>query len=210
VPSRRTLATGIHALRSLVGNLATPSWLRSVSQRRLDWHGPTPREPAFRFRACCRNRSLPARAGGTAGRWALPAPDSRKPLTTTTPNPRAPPTNPRHFTEALRGSAGRGRAAGDASRPCRAALIDCCGSATTDNISGMNASEPVAPTPVPLDHHPRPSRCIRRSQELERKRIERLSVEERIRMALGLRGRIVHLLQAAEATDSDAPSTRPA
>jgi len=47
VPSRRTLAAGIHALRSLVGNLASPSWLRSVSQRRLDWHGPTPREPVF-------------------------------------------------------------------------------------------------------------------------------------------------------------------
>jgi len=43
---------------------------REVSQRRLDWHGLTPREPVFHARG--RNRSPPARAGGTAGRWAIP------------------------------------------------------------------------------------------------------------------------------------------
>jgi len=37
VPSRRTLATGILPFASLGELLASPSWLRSVSQRRLDW-----------------------------------------------------------------------------------------------------------------------------------------------------------------------------
>ena len=36
--------------------------------------GPTPREPGFRACACCLNKSPPARAGGTAGRWAIPVP----------------------------------------------------------------------------------------------------------------------------------------
>ena len=38
-------------------------------------------------RACARNRSPPARAGGTAGRWAIPVPGS--------PSPRSPPTRPK-------------------------------------------------------------------------------------------------------------------
>jgi hypothetical protein len=50
----------------------------------LDWHGLTPREPAFR--ACGRHRSPPARAGGTAGRWAIPASGS--------PENRSPPKRP--------------------------------------------------------------------------------------------------------------------
>ena len=42
-------------------------------------------------------------------------------------------------------------------------------------------------------HRPRPSGCIARSQALERDRIARLSVEERILMALGLRDRLAGL-----------------
>lgn len=47
---------------------------------------------------------------------------------------------------------------------------------------------------APRSHHrPRSSGCIARSQALERDRIARLSVEERILMALGLRDRLAGL-----------------
>ena len=65
-------------------------------------------------------------------------------------------------------------------------------------------------TPVPVNHHPRPSRCINRSKELERQRIEKLSVEERIRLALGLKQQIAELLPGPAMSDHNAPATRSA
>ena len=65
-------------------------------------------------------------------------------------------------------------------------------------------------TPVPLNHHPRPSGCINRSKELKRQRIEKLSVEERIRLALGLKQQIAELLPGPAMSDHNAPATRSA
>lgn len=62
----------------------------------------------------------------------------------------------------------------------------------------------------PLHPHPRPSRCINRSKELELQRIERMSVEERIRLAIGLKERIANLLPHPAVSDNDAASVRPA
>lgn len=55
------------------------------------------------------------------------------------------------------------------------------------------------PKPSSSSHQPRASGCINRSKELERRRIERLSIEDRIRLALGLKERIAEIL----------PQTRP-
>lgn len=56
-------------------------------------------------------------------------------------------------------------------------------------------------SPVPFNPAPRPSHCINLSRELERERIERMSVEERIRLAIGLKERLARLLPGlAEAT----------
>jgi hypothetical protein len=49
-----------------------------------------------------------------------------------------------------------------------------------------------------------------RSQELERDRIARLSVEERILMALGLRERFAGLEPSPQANHADAESRQPA
>lgn len=49
-----------------------------------------------------------------------------------------------------------------------------------------------------------------RSQELERDRINRLSVEERILMALGLRERFAGLEPSPRAIHTDAESRQPA
>jgi hypothetical protein len=65
-------------------------------------------------------------------------------------------------------------------------------------------------TPVPVNHHPRPSRCINRSKELERQRIEKLSVEERIRLALGLKQQIADLLPCPDTSDHNDPASRSA
>jgi len=135
MPSRRTLTTGIHALRWLVGNRASPSWLRSVSQRQLDWHRPPLANPdsmrrrvgkGYRHLASLGasplfHRSPPARAGGTAGRWAFPGP--RKPaesFTTNPPNPRSPPNNkPTHVTPRELGTRRRrGSGSSSAGRAC--------------------------------------------------------------------------------------------
>ena len=45
---------------------------------------------------------------------------------------------------------------------------------------------------------PRPSRCMNRSRELERQRIDRMSVEGRIRLALGLQERLALPTGAAD------------
>ena len=45
---------------------------------------------------------------------------------------------------------------------------------------------------------PRPSRCMNRSRELERQRIDRMSFEERIRLALGLQERLALPTGAAD------------
>ena len=59
VPSRWTLAAGIlPSARSWETSLP-PSWLRSVSQRRLDWHGLTPREPEFLVSASWKTLQAP-------------------------------------------------------------------------------------------------------------------------------------------------------
>jgi hypothetical protein len=73
----------------------------------------------------------------------------------------------------------------------------------------LSVGNPMA-TPVSLNHHPRPSSCINRSKELERQRIEKLSVEERIRMALGLKRQIADLLPGPDMSDHNAPAARPA
>jgi len=65
-------------------------------------------------------------------------------------------------------------------------------------------------TPLSLNDHPRPSSCINRSKALERQRIEKLSVEERIRMALSLKQRIANLLPGPDVSDPNATVTRPA
>jgi len=103
VPARRTLAPGVlpsarlasprassgragaispdarfrhPAFRSLVGNRASPSGLRSVSQRRLDWHRPTPREHALRgpphFRAARPARAPPYKYASAVSAGAGP------------------------------------------------------------------------------------------------------------------------------------------
>ena len=65
-------------------------------------------------------------------------------------------------------------------------------------------------TPAPLNDHPRPSSCINRSKELERQRIEKLSVEERIRLALSLKQQIAGLLPGLDVSNPNATVTRPA
>jgi hypothetical protein len=50
---------------------------------------------------------------------------------------------------------------------------------------------------------------MNRSKEFERKRIELLSVEERIRLALSLRERFAGILQNTRAEDHDGAPTRP-
>lgn len=57
------------------------------------------------------------------------------------------------------------------------------------------------PDPCLPDHSPRPSACITRSKAFERERIEQLSVEERIRLALGLKKRLAHLIRAGRVND---------
>lgn len=66
------------------------------------------------------------------------------------------------------------------------------------------------PSPGPINPHPRPSRCINRSKELERQRIDRLSVEERIRLAIGLKDVIANLLPSPPVSAVDAAPVRPA
>ena len=59
-------------------------------------------------------------------------------------------------------------------------------------------------------HRPRRSLCIDRAQEFERQRIERLSVEERIRLALSLKERFAGLVHNHPANDrNDAPHRSP-
>ena len=77
----RTLATGIHALRSLVGNLATPSWLRSVSQRRSTGTGPplaNPYSDSARVAAIEAPRREPVGLRAV-GLFPLPIPANRSP-----------------------------------------------------------------------------------------------------------------------------------
>ena len=63
----------------------------------------------------------------------------------------------------------------------------------------------------PSPHHrPRPSNCMARSHELERDRIARLSVEERILMALGLRERYAGLEPILQVNHADAESRQSA
>jgi len=59
-------------------------------------------------------------------------------------------------------------------------------------------------------HRPRRSLCIDRAQEFEQQRIERLSVEDRIRLALSLKERFAGLVQNPPANDrNDAPHRSP-
>lgn len=51
------------------------------------------------------------------------------------------------------------------------------------------------------DPRPRPSACIARSKVFERERVEQLSVEERIRLALGLKKRLTQLIRAGRVND---------
>jgi hypothetical protein len=67
----------------------------------------------------------------------------------------------------------------------------------------------MARSPRPV-HRPRRSGCIERSQEFERQRIERLSVEERIRLALSLKDRFAGLQHGTRADDGDGTSAKPA
>ena len=48
---------------------------------------------------------------------------------------------------------------------------------------------------------------MNRSRELERERIERMSVEERIRLAIGLKERLARLLPDPSTNDPNAAST---
>ncbi len=64
-------------------------------------------------------------------------------------------------------------------------------------------------SPAPLNPHPLPSRGINRSKELERQRMERLSVEDRIRLAIGLKKRIASLVPGPPISDRDASFIRP-
>jgi hypothetical protein len=77
VPSRRTLASGIHALRSLDAGSLSASCLRSpATPARLARAHPS----RTRIPSALTNRSPPARAGGTAGRWAIPVPGNPQPV----------------------------------------------------------------------------------------------------------------------------------
>ena len=66
----------------------------------------------------------------------------------------------------------------------------------------------MVPPPIP-SHRPRSSGCMNRSKEFERQRIELLSVEERIRLALSLRERFAGILQNTRADDHDGAPARP-
>lgn len=67
----------------------------------------------------------------------------------------------------------------------------------------------MVPSPIP-SHRPRSSDCMNRSKEFERQRIELLSVEERIRLALSLKERFAGILQNTRADDHDgAPARSP-
>jgi hypothetical protein len=59
-------------------------------------------------------------------------------------------------------------------------------------------------------HHPRRSRCIDQSRSYERERIERLSVEERIELALSLKQRFAELLPHPGPDERDVAPPRPA
>jgi len=59
-------------------------------------------------------------------------------------------------------------------------------------------------------HRPRPSGCIARSKELERDRITRLSVEERILLALSLRDRFAGLERSPRMDNGDDKTRQPA
>ncbi|NQW48328.1 MAG: hypothetical protein HQ464_11255 [Planctomycetes bacterium] len=50
---------------------------------------------------------------------------------------------------------------------------------------------------------------MNRSKEFERQRIERLSIEERIRLALSLKERFAGILQSTRADDHDGTPARP-
>jgi len=52
-------------------------------------------------------------------------------------------------------------------------------------------------------HRPRPSECIKRSHELERQRIDRLSIEERIQLALRLKENLAELIPTPRSDNSD-------
>jgi hypothetical protein len=105
VPSRRTLAAGIHALRSLDAGSLSASCLRFASNAGSIGTGSPLANP---YSGCARvgkgyrhlaslgasplfHKSPPARAGGTAGRWARPLPISATSSPPTKPNPRSPP-----------------------------------------------------------------------------------------------------------------------
>ena len=90
VPSRRTLATGI-----LPSACSRETKLRHPGYARFPYvgsigTGPPLANPYSGARGD--NRSPPARAGADGGPLGHPASDSRRPLTTPTPNPRSPPT----------------------------------------------------------------------------------------------------------------------
>ena len=66
------------------------------------------------------------------------------------------------------------------------------------------------PSPPRPSHQPRPSGCIKRSQELEQERIDRLSIEERIELALSLRERLGELLPCSRPDDRSGTPAQPA
>ena len=88
-----------------------------------------------------------------------------------------------------------------------AARCNCLSVKLLATIDNLRLVESSMHNPAPLNPTPRPSRCLNRSRELERERIERLSVEERIRLAIGLKERLARLLPVPSTNDPNAAST---
>ena len=88
-----------------------------------------------------------------------------------------------------------------------AARCDCPSVKLLATIENLTLVESSMHNPAPLNPTPRPSRCINLSRELERERIERMSVEERIRLAIGLKERLARLLPGPSTNDPNATST---
>ena len=88
-----------------------------------------------------------------------------------------------------------------------AARCDCFSVKMLATIKHPRMVESSMHNPAPLNPTPRPSRCINLSRELERERIERMSVEERIRLAIGLKERVARLLPGPSTNDPNAAST---
>ena len=84
--------------------------------------------------------------------------------------------------------------------------LDCFCGKLVATVACLMLVESFMHNPAPLNPTPRPSRCIKRSRELERQRIDRMSVEERIRLALGLQERLARLLPGPATNDPHAAS----